>query len=64
MKQFLLHKLQTQNTQVWAVFWGRKLHFLAAYGSYTFYQPMAELWHSLGNYLQLVSMQSLAVLLQ
>jgi hypothetical protein len=32
VKHFLLNKLQIQNSQVWAVFGGRKLHFLGAYG--------------------------------
>ena len=49
IKPFLLLKLQIRNSQVWAVLGGRKLHFQVAYGSYTFYQPTAELWHSFGS---------------
>ncbi len=32
-KQILLHKLRISNSQVWAVYFDRKLNFLTAYGS-------------------------------
>ena len=46
IKQFLLHKLQIQNSQVWAVFWGAE--------NYNFWQPMAarlsvSLWQFYGT---------------
>ncbi len=33
INQILLHKLQSLNSQVWALYFDRKLHFLEAYGS-------------------------------
>ncbi len=33
INQILLHKVQISNNYVWAVYFDRKLQFLAAYGS-------------------------------